>query len=98
MSTSLIALTLIPLDCESIREFTRRIDRSGIHSQPGLWNQRLRAAGYYSAELGLSPFTNWQHVHDWCCDQFGEDHYVWTGSTFWFETEQAAVLFALRWT
>ncbi len=90
-------LTLTPQDCESIREFLLLlIDRTGIHSQPGLWHQRFRAAGYRPVEVGLHH--SGQDIHEWCCDQFGEDHYVWTGSKFWFETEQAAVLFALRWS
>jgi len=96
MSTSLITLTPIPMDCASIREFTRRIDRGGMYNQPGLWHQRFRAGGYYSAEADLNH--PWQDIHEWCRAQFGEDHYTWTGSTFWFETEQAAVLFSLRWS
>jgi hypothetical protein len=99
MSASLITLTPIPQDCESIREFTRRIDGGGMPSSPGLWHQRFRAAGYYSVEVNLQhPFNLWQDIHEWCVDQFGENHYTWTGSTFWFETDQAAVLFALRWS
>ena len=95
MTTSLITLTPVPQDCASIREFVLRIDSSGMYNQPGLWHQRFSAAGYYSAEVDLNH--PWQDIHAWCVDQFGEDHYTWTGSTFWFETDQAAVLFALRW-
>jgi hypothetical protein len=36
-------------------------------------------------------------MHHWCEQQFGKDHYAWTGSTFWFETEKDATLFGLRW-
>jgi len=96
MNTSEITLTPIPRDCASIREFVLQIDRGGMHSQPGLWHQRFRAAGYHSVEVNLDH--PWQDIHEWCVDQFGKDHYTWTGGTFWFETEQAAVLFALRWT
>jgi hypothetical protein len=29
----------------------------------------------------------------------GHQHYAWTGtSTFWFETERDAIMFALRWS
>jgi len=91
-----LTLTLTPQDCESIREFTRRIDRVDTHSQPALWHQRFRAAGYYPVKVSLKQ--PWVYIHEWCQDQFGEDHYTWTGGTFWFETEQAAVLFSLRWS
>jgi hypothetical protein len=36
-------------------------------------------------------------MHHWCEQQFGKDHYAWTGSTFWFETKKDATLFGLRW-
>lgn len=99
MTTSLITLTPTPQDCASIREFVLRIDSGGMYNQPGLWHQRFRAAGYYSAEVDLLHHRHlWQDIHEWCCDQFGQDHYTWTGETFWFETEQAAVLFSLRWS
>jgi hypothetical protein len=40
----------------------------------------------------------WSEIHRWCSDQFGSAHYSWTGSTFWFEDEKDAILFALRWS
>lgn len=63
------------------------------------WNARFREAGYYSVELTKNAITNWWgDVHKWCGETFGKEHYTWVGETFWFETEQAAVWFALRWS
>jgi hypothetical protein len=64
----------------------------------GQWVSRFREAGYYSVPAGLKGVQQeWQNMHSWCKEQFGSNHYTWTGSTFWFETEEHAVLFALRW-
>ena len=62
------------------------------------WARRLAEAGYYSVKVGRIFIEHeWQNIHGWCEDQFGENHYVWTGTTWWFETDRDAVLFALRW-
>lgn len=62
------------------------------------WNSRFRDAGYYSVQLGAQALQHhWTEVHKWCGEQFGTRHYAWTGSTFWFETPEAAAWFALRW-
>lgn len=58
----------------------------------------FRQAGLYSVNVGLSGLDDWQGLHQWCQQQFGTDHYTWTGSVFWFENEQDAVLFTLRWS
>jgi hypothetical protein len=59
----------------------------------------FQAAGYYPVELsGPVLMGEWQECHQWCCEHIGEDHYSWTGGTFWFETEKAAMWFALRWS
>ena len=39
----------------------------------------------------------WTNIHMWCKCEVGEDNYTWTGTRFYFSSEQAAVLFALRW-
>lgn len=62
---------------------------------PVNWGPRFREAGYYSVRLG--SLDTWGLVHPWCEQHIGQRHYTWAGSTFWFETEQAAALFALRW-
>lgn len=62
------------------------------------WHIRFREAGYHRAVPGRDGVgEHWQEMHQWCEQQYGQDHYSWTGSTFWFETEQAAALFILRW-
>jgi len=72
-------------------------ERDGDSTQP-LWNVRLQDAGYYGIEASREAIRdNWQEMHQWCEQQFGKQHYAWTGSRFWFECEPAAVLFTLRW-
>lgn len=60
------------------------------------WNFELKQAGFLSVEI--SNLQQWNKIHAWCCDHIGEDHYVWTGSTFWFENEQDVLLFSLCWS
>lgn len=58
---------------------------------------RLGDAGYYSVQAGHRAHASWPDMHAWCCERIGARHYTWTGGTFWFDTEEAAVLFALTW-
>lgn len=58
-------------------------------------NQQMRQAGYHNVEIG--QVANWASAQRWCRRTFGQDHYTWHGADFWFENEQDAVLFALRW-
>lgn len=58
------------------------------------WREFLKEQGYYSVSAGAG---SWADIHEWCDQHIGEQHYTWTGEVFWFETEQAAVMFALRW-
>jgi hypothetical protein len=72
--------------------------QEGESTRP-LWNVRFQDAGYYSAEPSRDSIRDyWQEIHRWCEQQFDTEHYAWTGSTFWFETEQAAIMFTLRWS
>lgn len=84
---------------DSIRDFVAAWTVYDVaQGSPGLWASRFREAGYYSVPAGLKGVQQeWQSIHNWCEKQFGSNHYTWTGSTFWFETEEHAVLFALRW-
>lgn len=59
------------------------------------WDKFLEAGGYYSVHL--SKYTHWKDIMQWCNQMVGEDHYTWTGYTMWFEREEDAVMFALRW-
>lgn len=54
-------------------------------------------AGFYSVSLGNNWGAEWPDIHKWCQEKFGREHYTWTGSTFWFENEKDAILFALKW-
>jgi len=71
--------------------------RNGESVRP-IWNIRFRDAGYYGIEASRESVRDyWQEMHQWCEQQFGREHYAWTGSTFWFDSGRAAVLFTLRW-
>jgi hypothetical protein len=84
----------------NIREFTADVLKmrgEKKSNDPIPWNDLLQKQGYYSVpSKGFMSLRN--PPTEWCKEQFGDDHFVWTGSDFWFETEAAAVLFALRWS
>jgi hypothetical protein len=85
---------------ETIREFAehRRV-RQWNHATALTVREEYQAAGYYPVELGgLGLVGEWQECHRWCQDHIGRDHYSWTGSTFWFENQRDATLFAPRWS
>jgi hypothetical protein len=71
--------------------------RNGESTRP-FWNLRLQDAGYYGIEPSREAIRDhWQEMHHWCEQQFGKNNYAWTSSTFWFESDRAAMLFTLRW-
>ena len=78
-----------------IDDWQQRDRRFGSGTLMPDWYSRFLKAGYYQIEI--SGFDEWSETHKWCREQFGEDHYNWTGSIFWFETERDATFFALRW-
>lgn len=51
-------------------------------------------AGFH--KVHLTDFTHWHEIHEWCAQQFGRN-YTWTGSSFWFTTEEDATEFTLTW-
>jgi hypothetical protein len=59
------------------------------------WDLELEESGFYKVEMG--DLTRRKDIHIWCKEQFGPGRYVWTGVYYWFETEQDAVAFTLRW-
>jgi hypothetical protein len=81
--------------CESYKKEHNENEPEELYFNPD-WNLILNKAGYYHAVL-RSP-EHWQHVHEWCVKYYTKDHYIWTGNTFWFETESDAVWFSLRWS
>lgn len=92
---------------ETIREFTEqrlRIRSFAEQRKVKNWDhitaltvrEEYQAAGYYPIEVSF--LWQWGEIHEWCHDHIGRDHYSWTGGTFWFETEKAAMWFALRWS
>lgn len=91
------------IEKEELQRLTRKstqLDRNAVtvltdSMDPVLWSDLLSKNGYYYVDLANS--THWSTIHSWCNSNFGMDHYAWTGSRFWFETHENAVLFALRW-
>ena len=92
---------------KSIKDFVREYLYSGAelgnlyncYMQPHSlkdWNSILESGGYIRVEFNVTHGDT-RKVAQWCREKFGADHYYWTGGAFWFETEKAAVLFALRW-
>jgi len=80
---------------EKHREHLRNHHALGVTGKTILWSEELAAAGYITVKLTRS--ADWPEVHRWCIDNIGEDHYTWSGTDFWFESEEDAVMFSLRW-
>lgn len=82
---------------ENIQAFADRVssNKREIEARGG-WRTVFLESGYYPAHAVNTK--EWSEMHRWCCDQFGVEHYSWTGSTFWFENEKDVLLFALRWS
>jgi hypothetical protein len=76
-----------------IREWRER-DRN--KHQDVDWTRRYIDAGYY--RIVISSARHWTEIHEWCKQEIGNSHYSWTGSNFWFETQEDAFRFALRWS
>jgi hypothetical protein len=57
----------------------------------------LRDAGYYEVEIDNTG-PRWREIHNWCEANLGWENYNWTGSTFWFNTDEDRVFFMLRWS
>jgi hypothetical protein len=80
----------------SIREFIDQAPLESSEEQLFDWYQYLKQGGWYSVKIGLR--IRWESAQQWCIQQYGQDHYTWTGNAFWFETEQDALLFQLTWS
>lgn len=64
--------------------------------QPNIdnWSVVFKKGGYH---LVIPRSANWQDMHYWLAINIGKEHYTWNGNNFWFETEEAAAWFALKW-
>jgi hypothetical protein len=81
----------------SIGEFIRLVQRLRDEKEtvrPLDWNSVFEDQGYYSVTVSPKSKECWV----WCDAQYGKEHYAWTGSKFFFETEQDAIMFTLRWS
>jgi hypothetical protein len=86
----------------SIRAFTDHVIKMSDEKhlfEPVDWNAMLADHGYVPVPIGVRVRKPGERtdMRAWCNEQFGEEHYVWTGSNYWFETESDAIMFALRW-
>lgn len=86
----------------SIRVFTDHVIKMADEKhlfEPVDWNAMLADHGYVPVPIGVRVSKPGERnaMRLWCCEQFGEEHYAWTGSNYWFETESDAIMFALRW-
>ena len=62
------------------------------------WNGYLEENGYIGVWIDYSSTRlKKQEMLSWANESFGNGHCYWTGSCFWFDREQDAVLFALKW-
>jgi hypothetical protein len=70
------------------------------HNNCPMWHTRFAEAGYYRAIASeTSTRYRWRDLLVWCHEQLGGDHYFWSGDNiFWFESEQDAMLFILKWS
>lgn len=58
----------------------------------------LSNAGYFSRKISQVDPESRQQAGQWCLNQFGINHFIVTDNeTFWFDSEQNANWFALRW-
>lgn len=85
----------------NIREYIENIkDTESVNNPPTDydWRRALEKQGYPNILLSREGHLKWQEVHAWCEEKIGKDHYVWTGSRFWFDRIEDATLFALKWS
>lgn len=76
---------------EAWKKYDQDVD---INPKVPPWTMRLHDAGYFGVDKGSG---SWRECHEWCREQIGHRHYAWVGNRFWFECEQHAVLFKLKW-
>ena len=78
------------------RDHVQKLQGGPLWPDPKGWNEILESGGYISVQF-QNTNDNTRQIAQWCREKFGAEHYYWTGGSFWFETEKAAVLFTLRW-
>jgi len=84
---------------QSIRDyiinFKKYADQAYLDGHPLELQQQLEQAGFI--RVYLNNMYVWKELHDWCKQNIGSDYYTWFGNVFWFNNEQDALLFDLRW-
>jgi len=62
------------------------------------WNGYLEENGYIGVWIEYNHTRlKKKEMLAWANESFGNGHCYWTGSCFWFDREENAVLFALKW-
>lgn len=80
----------------TIREFISKVKADhDPDKNPLIWNDIFRQAGYY--HVVSNTRAPWPEMHNWITEHIGNEHYAWSGNSFWFEHHDDAVLFSLRW-
>ena len=83
---------------KSIADIVERIYDNMEGSRGSIdWNVLLTKENLYPVKYLVYADKSWTETQKWCQDTFGSKHYTWTGSYFWFETSEDAMMFALRW-
>lgn len=75
--------------------YDRKLDSERRNRLYVNWNDRFSVGGYH--KVTISNDGSWAAMHEWCRKTVGEKNYAWAGSTFWFEKEEDAIEFTLRW-
>lgn len=81
----------------NIREYIEYIKTTDPIKLDYNWIEAFDKMNYSKVLLGTQGHYLWPEVHQWCKEQFGEEHYAWTGSIFWFDNTENALQFALKW-
>ena len=61
------------------------------------WYKRFHEAGYLKVKIPEYRKCM-ADIHNWCRENIGDIHYASTGLTFWFENEEDAIIFKLKWS
>lgn len=73
---------------EHYKVFLRLNDRKKTQMREDFYRAR-----YPWVDVDLNK--NWQEMHTWCRENFGENGYLWFGERFFFENENDRTLFIL---
>jgi hypothetical protein len=85
----------------TIKEFIDHISKLRYNNElvePIDWNDIFQSRGYFGVKVPKNTLDNGNEQWHWCNENFGSDNFTWTGDQYWFEYEEHALWFALRWS